>query len=269
MSLAYFPMYADDFEADTAHLTLAEDGAYNRILRLCWRTPGCSIPSDRAWIYRRLRASSDEDKLVVDTVLDEFFTEDDGRFSNARLTREFIDAKNAHEKRKAAGAKGGKSKRLKTNNKTPSNAIAKPKQPEPEPEPEPDIDVEDAGAGAPSDLSFREKVLIKAGHDSTGLTATGRVVGGMADFQAFKNALADLGISEDEALQVVAEVIRKKNDGPPASLKYFIGPMQQFAGARDAPKLKAVVNGSGAASFPGPVDFDVSAFLSKNPELNQ
>ena len=133
MSLAYYPMYPDDFEADTAHLTLAEDGAYNRLLRLCWRSPGCSVPSDRTWIYRRLRAHSDEDKAVVDTVLDEFFVEAKGRLSNARLTKEWLAANAAHERRKNAGSKGGKNKSLKNNETEASNAVAKPKQPEPEP----------------------------------------------------------------------------------------------------------------------------------------
>ena len=32
--LPYFPLYPTDFEADTSHLTLEEDGAYNRLLRL-------------------------------------------------------------------------------------------------------------------------------------------------------------------------------------------------------------------------------------------
>jgi uncharacterized protein YdaU (DUF1376 family) len=135
MSLAYFPLYPDDFEADTAHLTLAEDGAYNRLLRLCWRSPGCNIPADRGWVYRRLRALSDDDKAVIDTILDEFFTVADGRLSNARLTKEWLAANEAHERRKNAGKKGGKAKSLKTIETMSSNAIAKPKQPEPEPEP--------------------------------------------------------------------------------------------------------------------------------------
>lgn len=139
MSLSYFPMYPDDFEADTAHLTFAEDGAYNRLLRLCWRTPGCSIPSDRAWIYRRMRAFSDDDKANVDVVLDEFFVTKGGRVSNARLMKEWLAASEAHEKRKNAGKKGGKAKSLKTNNSEPDNAVAMRKQPEPEPKEEKEI----------------------------------------------------------------------------------------------------------------------------------
>jgi uncharacterized protein YdaU (DUF1376 family) len=135
MSLAYFPLYPDDFEADTAHLTLCEDGAFNRLLRLCWRTPGCSVPSDRAWVYRRLRANTEADQTVVETVIAEFFVTENGRLSNARLTKEWLAANEAHKRRKSAGAKGGKAKALKTNETEPSNATTKLKQPEPEPEP--------------------------------------------------------------------------------------------------------------------------------------
>jgi uncharacterized protein YdaU (DUF1376 family) len=135
MSLAYFPLYPDDFEADTAHLTLAEDGAYNRLLRLCWRTPGCSLPVEREWIYRRMRAHSDDDRRVVDTVLEEFFTVSEGRLTNARIAREWTQANAAHKRRKFAGRKGGSAKALKNNETEPSNATAMLKQPEPEPEP--------------------------------------------------------------------------------------------------------------------------------------
>ena len=135
MSLPYFPMYPTDFEAKTSHLTIAEDGAYNRLLRICWMTPGCTMPTDEAWIMRRVRAHTDEDKATVLSVLAEFFTIDGGRYSNAKLMRVWLSSNEAHKKRKTAGSKGGKAKALLTNNKTPSNAKAMLKQPEPEPEP--------------------------------------------------------------------------------------------------------------------------------------
>jgi uncharacterized protein YdaU (DUF1376 family) len=134
MSLAFFPLYPDDFEADTAHLTFAEDGVYNRLLRLCWRTPGCSVPADRTWLYRRLRALTDEDRATVETVVSEFFTEANGRLSNARLTKEWLAANEAHERRKSAGSKGGFAKSAKTKESGPSNAKAMLWQPEPEPD---------------------------------------------------------------------------------------------------------------------------------------
>jgi uncharacterized protein YdaU (DUF1376 family) len=117
-------------------LSLAEDGAFNRLLRLCWRTPGCSVPADRAWVYRRLRAHTEADQAIIETILTEFFREADGRLSNARLTKEWLAANEAHTRRKSAGAKGGKAKALKTNETALSNATPMLKQPEPEPEPE-------------------------------------------------------------------------------------------------------------------------------------
>ena len=136
MSLPYFPMYPTDFEAKTSHLTLAEDGAYNRLLRICWMTPGCSIPDDAAWIMRRLRVDQGTFDAVVSVVIDEFFTSEKGRLSNAKLSRIYSETNDAHKKRVSAGSKGGKAKALKTNNSSPSNAKAMLKQPEPEPEPE-------------------------------------------------------------------------------------------------------------------------------------
>lgn len=135
MSLPYFNLYPRDFEADTSHLSLEEDGAYNRLLRLCWMTPGCSLPDDDAWIMRRLRVDKDTYDRVVRVVISEFFIRKNGRVSNARIAREFEQSSAAHEKRVFAGKSGGKAKALKTNNNKPGNAKAMLKQPEPEPEP--------------------------------------------------------------------------------------------------------------------------------------
>lgn len=135
MSLAYFNLYPTDFEADTSHLTLEEDGAYNRLLRLCWMTQGCSLPDDDAWIMRRMRVDEETFTRVVKVVLDEFFVRRSGRVSNARLAREFSTTSEAHKKRVLAGKMGGEAKALKSNKKTPSNAKAMLYQPEPEPEP--------------------------------------------------------------------------------------------------------------------------------------
>jgi uncharacterized protein YdaU (DUF1376 family) len=135
MSLPYFPMFPTDFEAKTSHLTLAEDGAYNRLLRLMWMMPGCSLPDDDKWIMRRMRVDQATFDDVVLIVIDEFCTRENGRVSNAKLTRVFAASNEAHQKRVSAGSKGGKAKSLNTNDSPSSIAQAKPKQPEPEPEP--------------------------------------------------------------------------------------------------------------------------------------
>jgi uncharacterized protein YdaU (DUF1376 family) len=128
MSLPYFPMYPSDYEAKTSHLTIAEDGAYFRLLRLCWMTAGCSLPDDEAWIMRRARAFSDDERQAIKAILDEFFTLKNGRWINERLTTEYKEAASKHLKRKKAGRKGGSVKSLKSNDNEPSNAKAMLKQ---------------------------------------------------------------------------------------------------------------------------------------------
>lgn len=125
MSTPYFRLYPTDFEAKTSHLTLAEDGAYNRLLRLCWMTPGCSLPDDDDWIMRRVRAHSDEDKATVRAVLSEFFQRKNHRVFNKRLTEE---SEHVSARVKAAaenGSKGGRPRKaLKTQQEEQSDGFS-------------------------------------------------------------------------------------------------------------------------------------------------
>jgi uncharacterized protein YdaU (DUF1376 family) len=137
MSLPYIPLYVDDYEAATAHLSLIEDGIYNRLLRLCWRTPGCKLPNDRDWIARKIRVSSDGERASLELVLSEFFTVKRGAIFSKRLRAEYEQASVTVRKRKEAGKSGGLAKSLKTVKIDPSKATVGLQQPEPEPEPEP------------------------------------------------------------------------------------------------------------------------------------
>lgn len=166
MSLPYFNMYPRDFEADTSHLTLEEDGAYNRLLRLCWMTPGCTIPDDDAWIMRRMRVDQEIYDRVVRVVLDEFFCRKNGRVGNARIAKEFEISTEAHKRRVTAGKAGVAAKSLKGNEKGLSNAKAMLKQPEPEP----DIYSVDKSTGAEAPID-PEKVMFDSGRKL--LTAAG------------------------------------------------------------------------------------------------
>jgi hypothetical protein len=85
MSLAYFPMYPTDFDAKTAHLTFAEDGAYSRLLRLSWGCPEAKMPDDLDWICRKARAVTDADRALIAAILSEFFTLKDGQWFSATL----------------------------------------------------------------------------------------------------------------------------------------------------------------------------------------
>jgi len=125
MSLPYFRLYPTDYEADTSHLTLIEDGAYNRLLRLCWTTPGCSLPDDLDWIMRRMRVRDDADRQAVETVLSEYFIRGDQRVSNKRLMQEYEYALNRHDAASENSMKRwAKNKPLKTKEKAPSGRNA-------------------------------------------------------------------------------------------------------------------------------------------------
>lgn len=121
-------LYVDDFEAATAHLSFEEDGAYNRLLRLCWRQSSCSVPDDDKWIQRHLRCNPETYARVVIPIIEEFFTRSGGRVFQKRQKQEHDRAKNTVEARKEAGKKGGQAKALKNTKTSPSKARNLPEQ---------------------------------------------------------------------------------------------------------------------------------------------
>lgn len=129
MKYPYMPLFVSDYEGDTAHLSILEDGVYMRMLRLCWRTPGGTLPDDKDWLIRRLRITEIEYEQIAKTVIDEFFKKCKGRLINPRLKAELQKVIITSEARAKAGAKGGKAgKSLKTLNKESSPAQANAKQ---------------------------------------------------------------------------------------------------------------------------------------------
>jgi uncharacterized protein YdaU (DUF1376 family) len=122
MSLPYFPLFPSDVEAETSHLSLEEDGAYNRLLRLCWMTPGCSIPAKPDWLRRRLRVDEATYTRVVRPILLEFFKWENGRIWNEHLSNRHVEISEKHRNRVEAGRKGGKARALKLHNSGLSNA---------------------------------------------------------------------------------------------------------------------------------------------------
>lgn len=145
MTHPYLPLYVDDYDAATAHLTAAEDGVYGRLLRLCWRTPGCSLPNDHVWIARKVRLSAKDYENVGRPVVEEFFKLVRGRLVQKRLKAEYEDISRKKSARVKAGKKGGDAKALKDKENDPSNASVLPAHAGafPEPYPEPDTQKED------------------------------------------------------------------------------------------------------------------------------
>jgi uncharacterized protein YdaU (DUF1376 family) len=83
------PLWTDAYIAATDHLTFEEHGVYLRLLILMWRTPGCRIPNDQAWIERRLRVDNDTYENLVWPVIVEFLDTTGNYLTSNRLQREY------------------------------------------------------------------------------------------------------------------------------------------------------------------------------------
>jgi uncharacterized protein YdaU (DUF1376 family) len=108
VSIPYMPLYIADYEADTAHLSPEEDGIYTRLLRLCWRTPGCSVPDDAEWLARKMRVTPEYLAERVQPIIAEFMKSEKARLFSPRLSAEFERITRTAEKRREAGKKGGR-----------------------------------------------------------------------------------------------------------------------------------------------------------------
>ncbi len=258
MSLAFFPYYPTDFDAKTAHLSFAEDGAYNRLLRLSWRCPSAKMPDDLEWIFRKSRAVTDADRALVTAIVLEFFTRRGGKIFNARLHAEWVKANASHSKRVANGKRGGAAKALKSNKSEASRAIAmlKPGSSNHNQNHKEETEGGDDSAGASLDpkndvsqtapnptetdtQTDRERILAAIGLDPTGLTGRGStMIGTPADMAEVNRWLALPGMSIETVIAEVASVMAQKADRrPPSNFRYFTNSMERLSGAISAPAL--------------------------------
>ena len=86
-AINYYEHHIGDYDSATAHLSMAEDGAYNRLIRLYYRTEG-ALPADIKQVWRLVRAQTKADRETVRTLLEEFFELRDDGWHNARCDEE-------------------------------------------------------------------------------------------------------------------------------------------------------------------------------------
>ncbi len=103
----YYNRHVGDYARDTAHLSLAEDGAYNRMLDLYYIREE-PLPKLRPVLYRLLRARSKADQGVIDVVLSEFFEEREGGWHHKRCDEEISAYQIKAERNRQNGMKGGR-----------------------------------------------------------------------------------------------------------------------------------------------------------------
>mgnify|MGYP005614197045 FL=1 len=95
----YYPRNIGDYIGATAHLSMLEDGAYNRLLDWYYLDES-PIPNDPRAIYRRCRAQSEDERAAVDVILSEFFVldPDANAFRHSRADAEISKYKDKADK---------------------------------------------------------------------------------------------------------------------------------------------------------------------------
>ena len=108
----YYPRYPAHYVAKTMHLSMEQDGAYTRLLDWCYSNERAVPHAQR---YAIARATKPSERRSVDEVLVEFFTHDNGVWSNGRVIDEIDAATPKIEAARLNGKKGGRPR-----NKKPS-----------------------------------------------------------------------------------------------------------------------------------------------------
>lgn len=101
----WYKRYPGDYLRDTSHLSLAEDGAYGRLLDHYYST-SAPLKADIAAIYRICRAMDETERKAADAVLRQFFELlKDGCYHNKRADKEIAERATDHEKRSLGARK--------------------------------------------------------------------------------------------------------------------------------------------------------------------
>lgn len=98
----YLPLFTDAYLGDTIHLTTIEHGAYLLLLMTAWRSKGCVLPDDDARLARYARLTPRQWARIRPT-LAEFFTIENGIWSNGRLLDEHAAVRRQLQQRSDAG----------------------------------------------------------------------------------------------------------------------------------------------------------------------
>lgn len=118
-----------DFMRDTVHLSTLEECFYRRALDFYYLNES-PLPKETQSVFRRLRATTEEEKQAVLNVLGDFFTEEEDGFHNKRCDAEIQAYKLHADKNRENGKKGGRPPKKKPDENPRSEESGEPKNPE-------------------------------------------------------------------------------------------------------------------------------------------
>ena len=119
-------LFTDTFSAETVHLTNEAVGIYIRLLCFAWTKNTKPFKTESA--YRICHCKTDDCKLHVDEVLEEFFiaNTEDSSWTHKRLTHEHEYLSDKYKARSEAGRKGGLATQSKAKDDFASSKIKAP-----------------------------------------------------------------------------------------------------------------------------------------------
>ena len=240
--LPYYPRYPRDLFEGTAGMPIADKGPYGLILDLIYLHDG-SLPDNRRYIAGMLGMSVRALNLVLPRLVKSGkLAVIDGTVTN---TKADLVLKTTRTKKAKAdviparsqdypGIISGSSQdnpaiteRLANENSEPSRARVIQNQNHKEREEHDD-----------DDATFREQLLKVMGVDGSGLTGRGgSMLGTRVDMAEASRWLELPEMTPQVILEGVAEVMRRKQDGPPSSFRYFRAAMLKISGALSEPAI--------------------------------
>jgi uncharacterized protein YdaU (DUF1376 family) len=118
----YYKRHIGDYAAKAGHLSPLEHGVYTLLIDAYYNRE--EAPT-RAEAIRWARARSSDELAAVDAVLGEFFTEQDGRFTQSRIEEELATFRVKQEVNRQLGARGGQAKAKRIASESLSENVAK------------------------------------------------------------------------------------------------------------------------------------------------
>ena len=105
----WYKHYIGDFQRDTGHLSLAEEGAYRRMLD-CYYATEKPLPLDTGELLRITRAVDARERAAVERILRDFWVRTDAGWTNPRADREIVKANTQRDINREIGKRGGRPK---------------------------------------------------------------------------------------------------------------------------------------------------------------
>lgn len=100
----YYQHHIGDYARDTVHLSMLEDGAYRRLIDICYSTER-PLPADSRAVYRLARAITKQEREAVDVVLAEFFDKGPDGWRQKRCEEEISRAREKSTKARGSAGK--------------------------------------------------------------------------------------------------------------------------------------------------------------------